>query len=71
MVFAVKNRKWQTGYGAFSYGQSQIERLKAYIGNQYTHHKQVSFKEEYIALLKAFRIDYDERLYSTLRVLLT
>jgi hypothetical protein len=53
--------EWQTGYGAFSYGQSQIERLKAYIGNRYTHHKKVSFKEEYIALLKVFQIDYDER----------
>jgi len=23
--------EWQTGYGAFSYGQSQITQLKAYI----------------------------------------
>jgi len=26
--------EWQTGYGAFSYGQSQIDKVKAYIGNQ-------------------------------------
>ena len=51
--------EWQTGYGAFSYGQSQIHRVKAYIGNQFNHHKKLSFKDEYIALLKAFQIDYD------------
>jgi len=52
--------EWQTGYGAFSYGQSQIDKVKAYISNQYNHHKKQSFKDEYIALLKAFKIDYDE-----------
>ena len=52
--------EWQTGYGAFSYGQSQIEGLKSYILNQYNHHKKKTFSEEYIALLKAFQIDYDD-----------
>ena len=52
--------EWQTGFGAFSYGQSQIERLKTYIRNQYNHHKKTAFKDEYIALLKAFQIDYDD-----------
>jgi len=51
--------EWQTGYGAFSYGQSQIEKVKAYIGNQYNHHRKISFREEYLALLKAFEIDFD------------
>jgi REP element-mobilizing transposase RayT len=52
--------EWQTGYGAFSYGQSQIEAVKTYITNQYNHHKKRSFREEYLALLAAFRVDYDE-----------
>jgi REP element-mobilizing transposase RayT len=52
--------EWQTGYGAFSYGQSQTDRIKAYIENQYNHHKKRNFKAEYIALLKAFEIDYDD-----------
>lgn len=30
--------EWQTGYGAFSYGQSQVEAVKSYIANQYDHH---------------------------------
>jgi REP element-mobilizing transposase RayT len=53
--------EWQTGYGAFTYGQSQIEHVKNYIANQYNHHKQQTFKEEYLALLKVFYIDYDEK----------
>jgi len=52
--------EWQTGYGAFSYGQSQIDRVKAYISNQYNHHTKISFREEYLALLKAFQIGYDD-----------
>jgi REP element-mobilizing transposase RayT len=56
----VKGRfEWQTGYGAFSYGQSQVERVKAYIANQGSRHKKKAFREEYLSLLKAFRIDYD------------
>jgi len=52
--------EWQTGYGAFSYGQSQIEKVKAYIGNQHIHHNKETFKDEYLSLLKAFQIDYDD-----------
>ena len=55
-----KRFEWQTGYGTFSYGQSQINQVKTYIDNQYHHHKKRTFKEEYIALLKAFEIDYEE-----------
>ena len=53
--------EWQTGYGAFSYGKSQVSKVKAYIENQYYHHKERSFSVEYIALLKAFEIEYDDR----------
>jgi REP element-mobilizing transposase RayT len=41
--------EWQTGYGAFSYGQSRIEAVKAYIANQHNHHKERSFREEQYA----------------------
>jgi REP element-mobilizing transposase RayT len=30
---------WQEGYGAFSYGKSQINDVVQYIKNQETHHK--------------------------------
>jgi putative transposase len=32
-----------------------------YIRNQEQHHRKISFREEFIALLKAHRIPYDER----------
>ena len=60
MVLVKGHFEWQTGYGAFSYGQSQIDRVKAYIRNQGAHHKGRTFKEEYLFLLEAFRIDYDD-----------
>ncbi len=53
--------KWQEGYSAFTYAHSQIESVSNYILNQEKHHKQKSFREEYIELLKRFNVDYDER----------
>ena len=57
------NRKfsWQTGYGAFSYGQSQIEVVYNYILNQENHHKKKSFREEYLEFLKKFEITFDPK----------
>jgi putative transposase len=43
---------WQDGYGAFSYGHSQLDRVYQYILNQEEHHKKQPFKEEYMELLK-------------------
>jgi len=52
---------WQNGYGAFTVSQSQIAKVQRYIANQQKHHQRVSFKEEFIALLDAHGIEYDER----------
>ena len=52
---------WQTGYGAFSYGKTQTKAVKEYIFNQQEHHKQHTFKEEYLKLLEIFEIDFDEK----------
>jgi hypothetical protein len=32
-----------------------------YIKNQKEHHKNITYKEEYIALLKEFGIEFDEK----------
>lgn len=50
---------WQEGYGAFSYGHSQIETVFNYIANQETHHARQTFKDEYLDFLKKFGIEYD------------
>ncbi len=52
---------WQAGYAAFSYSHSQIDSVVKYIMNQEEHHKKKTFREEYIALLQRFNIEYDER----------
>ena len=52
---------WQGGYGAFSVSQSQVENVINYIGNQAEHHKKQSFRDEYLAFLRLYNIEYDER----------
>lgn len=52
---------WQDGYGAFTYDIAAKENLIAYVRNQEVHHRKVSGREEYLALLKEFGIQYDER----------
>jgi REP element-mobilizing transposase RayT len=52
---------WQEGSGLFSVSYSNIERVKEYIGRQEAHHRQVSFREELIALLKKHNVTYNER----------
>jgi REP element-mobilizing transposase RayT len=52
---------WQDGYGAFSYGRSQIQDVYDYIMNQEMHHKKKTFQEEYLDFLRKFEIEYDLR----------
>lgn len=52
---------WQEGYGAFSYGHSQIEAVYNYIQNQEAHHAKQSFQDEYLDLLKRFEVEYDTK----------
>jgi putative transposase len=52
---------WQEGYGAFSYSHSQIDRVAKYILNQKEHHKETTFKNEYIQFLESFRVAYDKK----------
>ena len=53
--------EWQKGFGAFSYSHSHIDKVFNYIKNQEAHHKKETFREEYIKMLKAFGVEYDER----------
>ncbi|RWU06527.1 IS200/IS605 family transposase [Pedobacter chitinilyticus] len=53
--------QWQEGYGAFSYGHSQIDRVYNYILNQEEHHRKKSFKEEYFDFLKKYEIAHDQK----------
>jgi hypothetical protein len=52
---------WQEGFGAFSYGHSQMEAVVKYIHNQESHHAKKTFKEEYLKLLKVFKVEYNDK----------
>ncbi len=58
--FVKQKFEWQHGYGAFSYGRSQVEVVINYINNQEIHHKNVTFRQEYLSFLRKFEIDYKE-----------
>ncbi len=56
--------KWQEGFGAFSYSHSQLSSVIQYIEKQKEHHKHQTFKEEYLAFMAAFEIEFkDEYLF--------
>ena len=64
----INDSKWikskfngQEGFGAFSYSRSHIDNVVKYILNQEEHHKQRTFKDEYLDFLQKFEIEYKER----------
>jgi len=52
---------WQEKYGAFSVSESRVNSIIQYIKGQEEHHRKMTFQEEFVALLKKHRIEYDER----------
>jgi REP element-mobilizing transposase RayT len=58
-MFIDQKFQWQSGFGAFSYGKSQISDVIRYIENQQEHHKHRTFRDEYIQFLEKFDVDFD------------
>jgi putative transposase len=52
---------WQVKYAAFSVSVSQLDKIVGYIKTQETHHKKITFQEEFLALLKKLNVAFDER----------
>jgi REP element-mobilizing transposase RayT len=52
---------WQGGYGAFSVSESRRAAVIRYIRDQAQHHRRISFQDEFLALLKNHRVEFDER----------
>ena len=52
---------WQGGYGAFSVSESRRAAVIRYIRDQAQHHQRISFQDEFLALLKNHRVEFDER----------
>jgi putative transposase len=53
--------QWQAGYGAFSVSQSQSDIVDRYIADQEKHHRKQTFQQEFRALLRKHKIEFDER----------
>ena len=58
---AYRSFYWQSGYGAFSIGQSSVNDLKVYIQNQREHHLRTSFQDELRLLFRKYEVEFDER----------
>jgi REP element-mobilizing transposase RayT len=52
---------WQRCYGAFAVSESNVAAVKQYIATQEEHHRWMSYKEEFIALLERHRIPHDPK----------
>ena len=57
----LRNFAWQSGYGMFSIGFSQIKTVCKYIAGQEKHHRKTTFQDEFRKLLGRYEIDFDER----------
>jgi putative transposase len=57
----VPNFAWQSGYGAYSIGPSDVDALQAYIRDQEQHHKKFSFQEEYRQIMREQGMGWDEK----------
>lgn len=56
-----KRFEWQPGYGAYTVGPANVEKVKHYILQQEQHHRRRTFQEEYVEMLRLGGIAYDER----------
>jgi hypothetical protein len=71
IIFSTKNRQnliddrienlLQDGYGIFSINPKETNKVIDYIQLQQEHHKHKSFQNEFIAFLKKYQVEYDER----------
>lgn len=50
--------EWQLGFGAFTVSQSGVPYVVNYIKNQEEHHRNKTFRDEYIDILKKNDVDY-------------
>ena len=52
---------WQEGYAAFTVSAPSVDEVRRYIENQEAHHRERSFREELIIMLRRCGVKYDER----------
>ena len=52
---------WQDGYGAFTYNFHEKDKIMNYVLRQEEHHQKISFREEFIELLRQNGVEFDEK----------
>ena len=52
---------WQSGYGAFSVSSTRKDSVMGYIAGQKDHHRNITFKEEFLVFLEKYGVKYDEK----------
>lgn len=57
----MRDFSWQNGYGTFTVSASQISKVQKYIVEQEIHHAKNTFRDEFIGLLAANEIEFDEK----------
>jgi putative transposase len=50
---------WQAGYAAFSVSESKEATVRSYIEKQEAHHRQATFEDELLTLLRRHKIEFD------------
>ena len=56
----LQNRfSWQEGFGAFTVGYRELDKVYKYVLNQEEHHSRVNFRKEYLKILVEEDIDYN------------
>ena len=59
--FIIGHFEWQRGYGGFSYSRSQRNNVIRYIMKQVEHHRAKTFRDEYMAILRNYEIEFKDQ----------
>jgi REP element-mobilizing transposase RayT len=66
---ALASFHWQSGYGGFSVSPGDVEKVAEYIAHQETHHRAVTFQEEYGGYWRATALNLMSAMSGTERAL--
>ena len=59
--FLPRKFSWQEGFGCFTYSHSQIGSVARYVMNQKEHHRECTFRKEYLNLLQEFVVPFEDQ----------
>ena len=57
----VREFAWQEGYSGFTVSPTARASVRRYIGNQESHHRRRTFREELVELLKKAEVPFEDR----------